>query len=79
MIPSPCEKALARLNELLDGELDEAARAELEEHFRACSDCDSHRAMEAGFRKRVHEALSGTCCPEGLRDRILSLIDEEDG
>jgi anti-sigma factor (TIGR02949 family) len=74
---NPCEEALSRLQEFVDGELDDAARADVEAHFRACTDCSPHLSMEEEFRRRVQEALRRPRCPESLRSRITAMIEEE--
>lgn len=75
--PNPCEQALSSLQEFVDGELDDAARQEVEAHFRKCTNCSPHLSMEEEFRRRVQEALQKPRCPDALRSRIMGLIEEE--
>ena len=50
-----CEEALSRLQEFVDGELDDSAREEVEAHFRECTACSPHLSMEEEFRRHVVE------------------------
>lgn len=71
-----CDVALAELYEFLDGELDETARARIEQHLRNCSPC-----LEAfDFETEVRRLLADRCrdqCPDALRQRIQSAIEGE--
>lgn len=72
----PCEEALARMYEFMDGELDEVAREEVAAHFEVCARCYPHLRFEERFRARVHEAAHRPEVPDGLRDRVLEILDE---
>lgn len=71
----PCEEALARLYEYLDGELEAASREEVELHFRICARCYPHLKLETNYRDALRRALEGQRAPPGLRTRILELME----
>jgi mycothiol system anti-sigma-R factor len=69
-----CEVALAELYEFLDGELDDTAKARIEQHLKDCSPC-----LEAfDFEAEVRRLLADRCkdqCPDELRRRIQAALD----
>ena len=73
----PCEEALARIHEFMDGELTVVSAESVEEHFRVCNRCYPHLKLEKDFRARVQVALLQPEVPEGLRERVLELLDGE--
>ena len=72
-----CEEALQLLHDFLDGELDYLTHDAVEEHFRVCACCYPHLATEKSFRARVKKALSDREVPDGLRSRVMAILDEE--
>lgn len=74
-----CREALARVYEFLDGELEDASPDQVAEHFRLCSKCYPHLAMERSFREALCRALKGQHAPDALRGRVLELLDREGG
>ena len=75
----PCDVALARVNEFLDGELDPSEAESVETHFEVCTRCYPHLKLERQFRAKVQEALRKPEVPEGLRGRVLELLAQEGG
>lgn len=73
----PCEEALARLQEFVDGELTDLTQEQVEAHFEVCTRCYPHLALESSFKERVHAALARPAVPHGLRDRVLDLLRQE--
>ncbi len=71
-----CDKVLEQLWSYLDGEVDEAAAGELEEHIEHCLDCRDH----AGFERRLREVLRQKClgerAPTELRTALMRLLDK---
>ncbi|MGH7477292.1 MAG: zf-HC2 domain-containing protein [Longimicrobiales bacterium] len=72
-----CEHVIARLWEFIDGELDAASEAEVQQHLELCERCfpqyDFQRAYSE-FMRRVARRLA----PPGLRRRIFEqLLAEE--
>lgn len=75
----PCEEALARIHEFMDGELEGVTADQVAEHFRVCTCCYPHLKLEESFRVRVRSALTRPQVPDHLRARILTLLDDEPG
>ncbi len=73
-----CHEALTRIYELMDGELDPAEAARVDEHFEVCAACYPHLRLEECFRARVRSALGDTCVPEEVRGRVLELLAREE-
>lgn len=74
-----CREALERLFEFLDGELDEIAAKQVEEHLRVCERCYPHLVFEQSFRTAVRRAFRGERAPEEVRTRILEVIHSAGG
>jgi len=72
-----CQEALARVYELMDGELDPAEAARVDRHFRICAACYPHLKLEECFRERVRSALGETPVPDEVRTRVLELLARE--
>ncbi len=68
-----CDEVLAELDLYLDGELDEARLAGIEEHLRQCSPCLEAFDFEAELRKVIAARCRERASDE-LRARILSAI-----
>lgn len=70
-----CEEALQLISEELDGELDEARRALLEEHLSSCEDCRNARQALS----QIDDALRQTQldAPPELQDRVMRSIRRE--
>jgi len=70
-----CKKDYERLSEYLDGELDDEACRELEEHFRVCPEC---RECVESMRKTIQ--LCKEAAPEEIpahaRERLRSMLRE---
>lgn len=75
----PCEEALSRLFEFLDGELGEVARERVEAHFQACKLCYPHLQLERRFRESLELALKGEPAPERVRVMVMELLAQERG
>ena len=74
----PCEEALARIYELMDGELDAVEAAEVDRHFKVCKVCYPHLKLEECFRARIRAALGETEVPPAVRGRLLELLAREE-
>ena len=71
-----CEEALSVIYEFLDGELEEAPRQQVQEHFDVCQRCYPHLRLEESFRAAVQNATRGEAAPPELKARLLDLIAE---
>ena len=73
-----CAEVIERLWEYIDGELDEARRAEVSEHLELCQRCwphyDVHRAFQSFLRRH------GECrIPPELRRKVFEQLLAEEG
>ena len=73
-----CMEALERIYDFLDGELDPQKSEAIEMHFEKCTICYPHLKMEENFRARLSTALARPTVPDGLKDRVLGILDEAD-
>jgi anti-sigma factor (TIGR02949 family) len=71
-----CEEALTVIYEFLDGELEDAPRQQVQEHFDVCQRCYPQLRLEESFRAAVQKATRGEAAPPELRARLLELIAE---
>jgi mycothiol system anti-sigma-R factor len=69
-----CEEVIAHLLTYLDGELDDAKRAQIDRHLEECRGCFSRAEFERELRKRV-EQIGKDKAPASLKSRIKALID----
>jgi anti-sigma factor (TIGR02949 family) len=73
-----CHQALEKLHEYLDGELPPADARDVQIHIETCDSCYPELRLSTELRNALHRAAQGQpCCPEGLRDRIARLIEQE--
>jgi len=70
-----CEEALRLVNEFLDGELDPAEAAAVEEHFRVCQACYPHLKLEERFKNRLKDAAGSGCCPDEVKESIRAALE----
>ena len=72
-----CEDALSLVHDFLDGELDSVPASRVKAHFDVCQRCYPHRHLESTFRDALRRAAGAPAAPDGLRDRLTSMIAEE--
>jgi anti-sigma factor (TIGR02949 family) len=70
-----CEEVIAHLLSYLDGEIDDAKRAQIDHHLEECRGCFSRAEFEKALRDKVRQA-GDTQPPTSLQDRIKALIDQ---
>ncbi len=72
---SDCEKDIKRLSEYLDGELDESACREIEQHLRECPEC---RACVESMRKTIRLCKEAAVeeIPMDARRRLHAMLQE---
>lgn len=74
----PCEEALTRLYDYLDGELDHVPTEEVRLHFEVCKRCYPHLRLEEAFKEALQRAAEGCDrAPPGLRQRIMDGLTAE--
>ena len=70
-----CEEVVASLLAYLDGEIDEARRARIDDHLAECRGCFSRAEFERALRDRLR-ALASAPPPASLRRRLKAILDE---
>lgn len=72
-----CRQTLERAYLILDGEeISVEERVTIETHLHECSPCYERYGVEAEVKKLIYR-LKGSCtCPEQLRARITSLLED---
>lgn len=68
-----CEEALKHLLELIDGELSDSERDDVERHLRTCRSCFSRMEFERRLKQRL-SALPADDVPATLRRRVHDLL-----
>jgi len=74
-----CKEAMEKLQEYLDGELDDVSHEEVAHHFEVCRKCYPHLKLEERFRGLLERSQAQETCPETVRERVLELLSEEAG
>jgi len=69
-----CEEALRRVQEFLDGELEELSLREVEAHYDVCRRCYPHLRFEQAFREAVRRPGASQTPPPALRDRPTEML-----
>jgi mycothiol system anti-sigma-R factor len=75
-----CETAVRRLWDYLDGELDAARFAEVEQHLATCAACTEHVEFSRAFLRAVTEHGASTAAPATdaeLRQRVVARLAAE--
>lgn len=70
---SPCEEALAHLDEYIDCEMSQVDTVRLEAHISSCDTCQG----EVGLEQKVRDLIKRSCieqAPASLRERVLEQI-----
>jgi anti-sigma factor (TIGR02949 family) len=70
-----CEEVIAHLLSYLDGEIDDAKRAQIDHHLGECRGCFSRAEFEKALRDRLRQTADAQP-PASLQGRIKSLIDQ---
>lgn len=75
--PLSCEEALERLFAYLDGELEEAQRERVAEHFEVCRRCYPRLEFERSFMEAVRRVRGGDGASAALKSRVLEALRDE--
>jgi len=70
-------RAIERVHEYLDGELEETAASDVAHHFKVCQQCFPHLRLEERFREAIRDAQETERCPEHLRAQVLEILAVE--
>jgi len=69
-----CGDYLSRIYQLLDGELDEAGRAQLQAHLEECPPCLDEYQLDRLLKALVQRSCACEHAPDALRTQILQRI-----
>ncbi len=69
-----CAKALARLYEFLDHELDSADADEVRAHLEACEPCMDTFDAEMALKRLLQRGCRADAAPEHVRIRVMSVF-----
>lgn len=72
----PCEEAVARVYEYLDGELEPEDRERIHRHLEICRRCYPYFDFERLFLDRIREKGLSTSDTGELRERVASLLEQ---
>lgn len=67
-----CEKAEELITALVDGQLAESERGELENHFKGCTQCRFALAQERNLKKAIFTAGRELRAPAALKESLLN-------
>jgi len=70
-------EAAAKLQEYLDGELDDVSHEEVAHHFSICQRCYPHLRLEERFRTLLQRSQKNEACPEHVKKQVLDLLAVE--
>jgi len=69
-----CDRAISRLYEFLDHELEAADEDDIRQHLAACEPCLDTFDAEQAMRKLIKRGCSGDIAPEHLRAKVRAVI-----
>ncbi|MCP4121321.1 MAG: hypothetical protein GY751_06170 [Bacteroidetes bacterium] len=69
-----CREVIAKVEELIDGELDNASQERLIREINRCPACLEHYNIDVAFKEFVHKRVQRKCCAEKMKSEILSKI-----
>lgn len=73
-----CEEALERLWEFLDGELEAASEASVQNHLEACARCYPRYDFQRAYFELMSRIQERDAVPRQLRRQVFEQILEED-
>lgn len=71
----PCSEVLDRVYSYLDGEMDQAASAQVKIHLDECGPCLREYGLEEAVRHLVHRHCGHEQVPADLRQKVLTKIE----
>ena len=74
-----CQEAVKKLTEYLSHELKPEEDASLRKHLAECRGCFSKFHFEETLLRTIRDKVEQVHAPAVLRDRILSLLNKQDG
>lgn len=77
--PISCMEAMAKLQEYLDGELEDVSHEEVAHHFSMCQRCYPHLKLEERFKDLLRRSQEREGCPDHVKEQVLELLAAESG
>ena len=74
--PLDCEATMRALWDYLDGALDAASMAAIDEHLADCEKCRGHLGFESALLDRLHALRQEHSDVQSLRARVLKALGE---
>ena len=71
-----CQQAVQRLNDFLSRELQQEEEALVQNHLKDCKGCLEKFNFEITLLRTLRERVGQVQAPDGLRRRILGLLDK---
>jgi anti-sigma factor (TIGR02949 family) len=72
-----CREALSLLQDYMKQEITPELAAKITDHLHKCRPCFDHLQFEKNFLEMLERKAKGQCCPDRVRDRILSQLRSE--
>jgi anti-sigma factor (TIGR02949 family) len=72
-----CREALSLLQDYMKQEITPELATKITDHLQKCRPCFDHLRFEKSFLEMLERKAKGQCCPDRLRDRILSQLRSE--
>lgn len=69
-----CRDVIAKVEELIDGELDTATQERLIREIEKCPSCLQHYDLDKSFKEFVSTRVERKCCAERIKQEILEKI-----
>ena len=73
-----CREVIAKVEELIDGELDNASQEQLIIEINRCPSCLEHYNIDVAFKEFVNQRVQRKCCAEKMKAEILGKIKNID-
>jgi len=73
-----CREVIAKVEELIDGELNDVAQDRLIKEINRCPSCLEHYNIDKAFKEFVNERVQRKCCAQRMKEEILQKIKNFD-
>ena len=71
-----CSEVIEQVYLYLDGEIDDAGRAQVRQHLDECSPCLRQFGIENEVKALVARCCGGDTAPDGLKERLIVRLQE---
>ena len=73
-----CREVIAKVEALIDGELDHETQERMIIEINRCPSCLEHYNIDAAFKEFVRQRVQRKCCAEKMKNEILEKIKDLD-